>query len=178
MNRTLRLIIVVASMSVFLVSMIVDHQIRRQSGTEVILDLEPVDPRDLLAGYYVIIQTPLHILDANALAGDDEFRPGNDIFVVLEPGADGDWHPTSIYHARPDDGIFIHGKVRRSWDETIFAHFNLERYYAHEETAQILEHRRRGNRDRLRWIVSVESDGRAIIRGLEINGERQIDFFL
>jgi hypothetical protein len=34
------------------------------------------------------------------------------------------------------------------------------------------------NQDRLRLIISVAPDGRAVIKGLEIDGERRIDRIL
>jgi len=175
MTRTIRLILIAAAMTVFFVGMVVDHTVRRATGTEVMLDLEPVDPRDLLAGYYIILSTPLHRIEIESVSGDDEFQPGNDIFVVIEADELGNFQPTAIYGAAPEAGLFIRGKVQRAHGTFVRAIYNLERFYADEETAQELETRRRENTDRLRLIVSVGSDGRALIRGLEIDEERQID---
>ncbi len=175
MTRMLRLILAAAAMTLFLVAMITDHQVRRQAGTEVLLDLEPVDPRDLLAGYYVIISTPLHNIDPSDIDGDNDFDPGDDVFVVLEPSADQNWQAVSIHQARPQEGLYVHGKVRYAHDTTLRARFNIERYYADEDTAQALEARRRANRSSMRLIISVGDDGRALIRGLEIDGERHLD---
>jgi len=174
MNRTLRLFLIVAAMTAFLIGMVVDHATRRASGTEIILDLEPVDPRDLLAGYYVIVSTPLHLLTPDSLGGTDTFGRGDDLYAVVEESWDGVWHAVSIHRERPETGVFIHGKVQYATETVIRADYNLERYYADEEMAQAIELRRRENIDSMRLIVSVGSDGRAIIRGLEINGERRI----
>lgn len=178
MKLSIRLILVAAAMSAFLIAMIADHNIRRTTGNEVILNLEPVDPRDILAGYFVILSTPIHQIDLVEIAGDDEFSADGDIYVVVEPGENGSWQPVAVYSAPPSDGLYIHGKVQSASAEHVSAHYNLERYYADEETARALEERRRTDRASMRLIVSVSGDGRAIIRGLEIEGERVIAPFL
>lgn len=175
MTRMVRLLLVAAAMTFFLVAMIADHQFRRHSGTEVLLDLEPVDPRDLLAGYYVIITTPLHNLDPSDIEGDNTFGPGDDVFVVIEPSANQSWQAASIHRDRPQEGLYIHGKVRFARDTMMRAQFNIERYYADEATAQALEDRRRANLSSMRLVIAVGNDGRALIRGLEIDGERHLD---
>lgn len=174
MSRTLRLVLIALAMTAFLVGMVADHANRRASGTDVILDLEPIDPRDLLAGYYVIVSTPLHQLETADLDGDSEFSTGEDIYVSIESRGDGAWQAVSLHRDRPGTGVFIHGKVQYAFEETIRAEYNLERFYADEATARALELRRRDDIGSMRLIVSVGSDGRAIIRGLEINGERRI----
>lgn len=173
MNRTIRLTLVAAAMTAFLIGMVFDHATRRASGTEVILDLEPVDPRDLLAGYYVIVSTPLHLLEPDSLGGDDSFATGDDIYALVEEDEEGVWQAVSIHHERPEAGVFLYGKVQHGSETMIRAGYNIERFYADEETAQALELRRRENIDSMRLIVSVGPDGRAIIRGLEIDGQRR-----
>lgn len=175
MNRTIRLVLITAAMTAFLIGMVVDHAVRRASGTEVILDLEPVDPRDLLAGYYVIVSTPLHTLEPDSLAGDDAFAAGDDLYAIIEEDEDGSWRAVSIHLSRPEAGVFLHGKVQYASETMIRANYNLERYYADEETAQALELRRRDDIESMRLIVSVGPDGRALIRGIEIDGERHIE---
>jgi uncharacterized membrane-anchored protein len=174
MSLFLRLVLIAAAMSAFLVAMIVDHHWRRTGGTEVILDLQPIDPRDLLAGYYVIISTPVHRISYDDVDGDADFSVHDDIYVVVEAEADGGWVPVSVHRERPDTGFFLYGKVQSASATQLTAHFNIERYYADESTAQALEDRQWSDRDSLRLIVSVGDDGRALIRGLEIEGERQI----
>ncbi|WP_420433117.1 GDYXXLXY domain-containing protein [Hyphobacterium sp.] len=174
MSVMMRLIAIAAAMSAFLIVIIGDHQVRRMSGTEVILDLEPVDPRDLLAGYYVIISTPVHRIRYEAVGGDTDFALHDDVFVAVAANPNGSWAPVSIHRERPVAGVFLRGKVQSVGGDALNADFNIERYYANEATAQALEARRREDRDSLRLIVSVGADGRALIRGLEIDGEREI----
>jgi len=174
MSRTMRLISIAAVMTMFLIGMVIDHAVRRTSGTEVILDLQPVDPRDLLAGYYIVVSTPLHRLSLEELAGGDVFAVSDDIYVVVAESENGSWQPISIHRSRPDDGLYIHGKVQRATETDIRAEYNLERFYADEDTAQALEQRRREDGSSMRLILSVGADGRALIRGIEIDGERQI----
>jgi len=174
MSRTMRLISIAAVMTLFLIGMVVDHAVRRTSGTEVILDLQPVDPRDLLAGYYIVVSTPLHRLSVEELAGDDTFDVSDDIYVIVEEVENGSWQPISIHRSRPDGGLYIHGKVQRATETDIRAEYNLERFYADQDTALALDQRRREDGSSMRLILSVGADGRALIHGIEIDGERQI----
>lgn len=180
MSLTLRLLGIAVLMSLFLIGMVVTHASARAGGTEVRLSMEPVDPRDLLLGHYVVLQTPLHRLSLSEIGGDTEhgWRPGERIWVALTE-SEGVFNPVSI-HRRQPDGISIQGRVLHSapgWTmdagTVLTVRYNLERYFASPEDALALEQLR--NESRLRLIVSVGSDGSAIIRGLEIDGEDHID---
>jgi uncharacterized membrane-anchored protein len=201
MSLAIRLGLIALAMTVFLGAMVVRHAALRANGTEIILPMEPVDPRDMLLGYYIIIRTPAHNLDTGTLDGPDAgWTPGDTIYVTLEQGADG-VQPAGAYPARPENGVFIQGRVAEAYsfsdmrdveagsgdDESWLGRsepipgterqalqvvYNLERYYTDAATAQELEAMRRENR--LRLIVAVGEDGSAVIRGLEIDGEAHV----
>lgn len=180
MSLTLRLLGIAVLMSLFLIGMVVTHASARAGGTEVRLSMEPVDPRDLLLGHYVVLQTPLHRLSLSEIGGDTEhgWRPGERIWVALAE-SEGVYNPVSIHRRRPD-GLSLQGRVFASGSGGLVrpgammsVRYNLERYFASPEDALALEELR--NESRLRLIVSVGSDGSAIIRGLEIDGEDHID---
>ena len=179
MSLTLRLLGIALLMSLFLAGMVVTHASARAGGTEVRLSMEPVDPRDLLLGHYVIIQTPVHRLSLDGLGGDTghSWQRGDSIWVVLTE-SEGVFNPVSV-HRRQPEGLSIQGRVFFSspgWTDegpVLTVRYNLERYFASPEDALALEELR--NESRLRLIVSVGSDGSAIIRGLEIDGEDHID---
>jgi uncharacterized membrane-anchored protein len=193
MSLAIRLGFIVLAMTVFLAALVARHVDLRENGTEIILPMEPVDPRDLLLGYYVIIRTPAHELDTRALAGPDaDWREGAAIYVTLSEAADG-WRPDGAYPERPREGVFLQGRIRSvytrsdmreveredGWTmrepvpgtehDVLEVVYNLERYYADAETAAALDVMR--NEDRLRLIVSVGADGAAVIKGIEIDGE-------
>lgn len=206
MSVMLRLLLILAAMIAFLSTMVVTHAHHRAHGREVILAMEPVDPRDLLLGYYSIIRTDAHTLDMAELEGlKTGWETGDRVFVTLEEGDDGASAPIAVSAEQPSDGVFLQGRVRSvstqtDWRDVESADpgseddwspqepvpgterdelrviYNLEAYYAEADQAQELDTMR--NQDRLRLIISVAPDGRAVIKGLEIDGERRIDRIL
>ena len=201
MSLAIRLGLIVLAMTVFLGAMIARHADLRETGTEIVLPMEPVDPRDLLLGYYVTIRTPAHDLDTRELEGPETgWAVGDRIHVTLRQGEDG-WRPAGAFQQRPEDGVFLQGRVARArtisdmrevepepddppWRtvrepvagtqrQALDVHYNLERYYAGADTARALEDMRR--EDRLRLIVSVGDNGSAVIKGLEIDGEARYE---
>ncbi|PIR74793.1 MAG: hypothetical protein COU35_00615, partial [Candidatus Magasanikbacteria bacterium CG10_big_fil_rev_8_21_14_0_10_47_10] len=55
------------------------------SGTEVLLKIKPVDPRDLLRGDYITFQYDISDLNFNQVYGMD-IENGQTVYAVLEPG--------------------------------------------------------------------------------------------
>ena len=201
MSLAIRLGLIVLAMTAFLAVIVIRHADLRENGTEIVLPMEPVDPRDMLLGYYVIIRTPAHDLDTQALGGPETgWGEGDAVYVTLSQADDG-WRPAGVYQDRPDDGVFLQGRVVQArtisdmrevergendppWRtvrepvpgterQELDVHYNLERYYAEAGAARALEDMRRD--DRLRLIVSVGEDGSAVIKGLEIDGEARYE---
>ncbi len=186
LSPTQRLLIVFAIMSGFLLFMAIDHEHRRNSGTEVVLDMEPVDPRSLFRGHYVRIRTSIHQLEPHALQGENDFTRGQTIYVSVAIQENGNWEPVAITHKQPGaDTIFIKGIVKSTYTSQVFSEtprpdnlqinvqYNIESYFADEVSAKRLEAQVRDHKMRL--ILSVGGDGRAIIKGIEIDGQRQLD---
>jgi hypothetical protein len=97
MNIMVRLLLILAAMIAFLTTMVVTHAHHRAHGREVVLAMEPVDPRDLLLGYYSIIRTDAHTLDMAELEGAKTgWEVGDRIFVTLEDGDDGAAFPVAV----------------------------------------------------------------------------------
>lgn len=200
MSMLLRLSAIALVMSAFLVSMVGFHATKRAGGEEIYLAMEPVDPRDLLLGHYVVLETGLHLLDTANLDGpDDGWTRGEPVFVSLRQAEDGSMVAIGAYH-EPPAPPFIRGRIEYvtttsdftepepledgspGWRsepvagterEQLRVRYNLERYYAPREDALALERMR--NEDRLRLIVSLSRDGSAVIKGLEIDGEPRFD---
>jgi len=188
MSRTVRLILLAIAFTAALAAMAGLHLSQRERGQEIRLAMEPVDPRDLLLGHYVIVSTPAHRLDTGALAGADAFERGEEIWVELGLGEDGRHLPVALRRAQPAAPA-LRGRVRSSFTpfqpieereaelappaQIINAEFNVERYYAAPDDALALE--RMTQDARLAIILSVAPDGSAVIKGLEIDGEARYD---
>lgn len=203
MTLALRLGLIVLAMSAVLAAMVVRTATQRAQGAEILLSMEPVDPRDMLLGYYVTIETPVHQIDTGEVEGPlAGWRQGGVAFVSLDQGEDGSWRPSGVFHERPDEGVFLQGRVAWAYTRSdqrdaepgpgdtdglrpredpipgterqeLRIAYNLERYFTDADTARELEDMRR--EDRLRLIVSVGPDGQALIKGLEIDGEARYE---
>lgn len=200
MSLIVRLCALALAMSAILAAMVGVHAARRAGGAEMYLDMAPVDPRDLLLGHYVVLETPLHRLDTAGLDGPDtDWTAGDPVYVALTQAESGSMSPTGVFH-QPPAGRFIQGRIQTVFTQmdyedaeptedgslgfrrepvpgterdTLRVRYNFERYYAPREQALALEDLR--NQDRLRLIVAVAEDGAAVIKGLEIDGEARYD---
>ncbi|KAA5803314.1 GDYXXLXY domain-containing protein [Alkalicaulis satelles] len=197
MSAPVRLILIAIAMTGVLSAMVAGHALQRAGGTEVRLEMTPVDPRDLLLGHYAILNTPLHTLELTGLTDMPEaFARGDVIFVSLVPDEAGAWRAGGVHKRHPGEGVVMRGMVYATrslrparFDRSVTdpqadereaeprvqltIRYNLERYYAAREEALALERLR--EESRLRLIVSVGASGDAVIKGLEIDGEDHLD---
>lgn len=127
MSRVVRLLLIAAAMTCGLAAMVALHANARAGGTEIVLEMEPVDPRDLLLGHYVQLATPLHRLDTRDFGMSGEgWQAGDTVFVKVEPDAQGSWQPAALYRAtaRPaltgNGAVLVRGRVRSAYQATDF----------------------------------------------------------
>jgi uncharacterized membrane-anchored protein len=155
-----------------------------RNGQEVLLKVEPVDPRDLLRGDYVrlgydISNIPAKMV-ANAPAGQSWTAAGP-IFVRVKKDADGFWNATSASlgkapAAPPADGeVELRGEVSSSWtmDEnaTLRVDYGIERFYLPEGEGLAIE---RDMRVRSFGILAaVDKNGTPQIKAL-MDGETKL----
>jgi hypothetical protein len=186
MSHTKRLTLIAGLMTVFLVFMLGSNTLHRATGREVVLDVTGFDPRDPFLGHYSRIRLDITRLNARELAGEDVFVAGQTIFVGLEAGDDGAWHPVALHPTRPGDGIAIQGVVAESWIDrratgtqddgpasrrSYRIDYGLNRYFADRATAQDLDDILRDDTRTPRLIIALADNGRALIKGIEIDGE-------
>lgn len=164
----------------FLMFMIAGRASILRSGTEVTLQVEPVDPRDLLRGDYVVLgynisRIPTSILiDQADNAGRSEDRV---VFVRLRADEGGIWQPVtasydvSIPEAAATGEVDIRGTTHRSWStamEFIDVVYGIERFYVPEGEGREIE--RNLNQRTFTMKVMVDANGAAQIRSFH-NGE-------
>lgn len=186
-----RLAGIAAAMTAFLVVMLAGHLDRRATGTEIRMAVTTYDPRDFFMGHYSILGTALRPLDTGELGGEDEFIAGEEIFVVLAAEDGNVWGPASLHRTEPSDGTFIRGRVNtvyagRDWQDDgndhvesaqVYASFNVERLYNPRDRARSIDRLLRDGEGSSFLILSIPADGNAVIKAIEIDGERQ-DFML
>ena len=126
--------IVVAGQLVFLLAFIAWKEVDLSTGTDVVLQTVPVDPRSLLQGDYAILD--YEIADLPPFMQDDPV--GETVYVVLKEDA-GVWRGARYAgHLRHVEGeVFIKGRV----DRMGHADFGIGTYFVPEGTGHIIERR-------------------------------------
>jgi uncharacterized membrane-anchored protein len=116
-----------------------------RNGKEVLLKVEPVDPRDLLRGDYISVNNSISRIPVKLIANIPEgksFSDDTSIVVRLKKGAEGYWQPTTAWFgqapapAGPDEAD-IAGHVTEGWDlrspdTTIAPEYGIDRFYLPE----------------------------------------------
>ncbi|MDX2308310.1 MAG: GDYXXLXY domain-containing protein [Hyphomicrobium sp.] len=188
MRQWATLLVVAGLQSLVLASMVWGRANLLANGREVVLEVVPVDPRDIFRGEYVILGYKfMQPGDAELPQGT---QTGDKVFVTLTRAttADKDWtvksiapqHPgaagtedvvlkatvSDIYHRAPEDvaaGKPPRGRLR----------FGIESYFVPEGQGKVLEEQVREGR--IEAVVAVGTDGTAALKALIIDGKRVVE---
>ncbi len=178
--KALLFAVAVAVQCALLVLMVADRVQILREGTEVTLQTQPVDPRDLLRGDYVVLRYDISQLPAGRLAGKPADARNPLVFVKLAPNAEGLFTAVSV-HAEPvpvaAPEVLIRGRVSsscgsnvRTFCDKLTVKYGLERYFVPEGEGGKLEQAR--NQQKLRIVAAVLPSGRAAIKRLLLDGEK------
>lgn len=186
MNRRwlLPIAVVVAAIQIaFLLSMIAGRASVLRSGQEIMLEVEPVDPRDLLRGDYVVLGYNISSIPADLFAERPEGTEQADertVFVRLKPGEDGIWQPVAARYGEPPDPapagdeVDIRGTASSVWFEqtaSVAVRYGIERFYVPEGEGRAIEADLRQRAFRMK--VAVAGDGAAQIKSFH-DGETML----
>lgn len=155
-----------------------------RSGTEVLLRIQPVDPRDLLRGDYVSLRYDIDRIPATIITnippGASTTQAGP-LFVRLKKGADGLWEAASATFGAPSatppgpDEADIRGEVAAGWslDEAalIDPDYGIGRFYLPEGEGRAIENDMRERPFAMR--VAIGKDGTAQIKAL-MDGDKTL----
>lgn len=155
-----------------------------RSGTEVLLKIEPVDPRDFLRGDYVALRYDIMSIPNSIVsnmpreAGAGRAAP---VFARLKKGADGYWHAASATLDAPlatplaADEADIKGQVLGGWTPSeggsIEANYGIERFYLPEGEGLAIQNDIRVRPFGMR--VAIGKDGTAQIKAL-VDGDKTL----
>jgi uncharacterized membrane-anchored protein len=154
-----------------------------RNGTEVLLKVEPVDPRDLLRGDYVFLSYEISRLPVSLIANIPADRTSSDdgpVTVRLGKDADGYWRARSAWLGKapgPAAGgeVDIVGHLSAGWnfapDTTLSADYGIERFYLPEGEGLAIERDMRARPFGVR--VAVASNGQAQIKAL-VDGDKTL----
>lgn len=180
-----KIILLLAVETAALAAMIADKQWTLSTGTPVLLQTEPVDPRSLFMGDYARLNYAISRLPLDgdaALAGDKNFKPHDTIWVALKPEPDGA-KAISVHHQRsaiPAGLIALKGEVeefagvrwigaaRPSGHRTLSVRYGIEQYFVQEGTGRQIERPTGGEKVTIR--VAIDSRGKAGILAVLLDG--------
>jgi uncharacterized membrane-anchored protein len=124
-----------------------------RNGKEIVLKVEPIDPRDLLRGDYVRLSYEISNIPAKQIANIPAGQLSSDdswLYVRVKKGGDGYWHPVSATFDAPaaaapaPDEADVKGHVSAGWslgpDGSVGPEYGIDRFYLPEgEGLQIQE---------------------------------------
>ena len=164
------LLITVAAQLVILVGMIALRAVPLVTGQTVLVRVQPVDPRDMFRGDYVILSYDFSRVPEDGIEGLLEKERGSwkklegrTVYVPLLPDSvPGHWRAEKATVLKPGTGVFLKGQMERYGS----VKFGIEAYYVEEGTGRRYE---QAIRDRqLSAELAVTSSGQAVLKGLRI----------
>jgi len=180
-GSALRLVFVVVVLTLVLAGMIGRKQWTLITGTPVVLETQPVDPRSLFRGDYVRLNYTINTLGSDRFELPDVQR-GDVVYVTLKKG-DPYWQPVAVSTERPeDDAVAIKGRVDRvskqRWNRDtrkmeevseLRLKYGIENYFVPEGTGRALERPAQG--EKVSMEVAVDKCGNAGIKSVLVNGQ-------
>lgn len=151
------LLAAVALQLLVLVGMVVWRVGPLVSGAAITVRVEPVDPRDLFRGDYVILSYPFGRASGEASGAPE----GSTVYAVMV--RDGNhWRADRLTLQKPTDGVFLRGKVLSGGR----VEYGIESYFVQQGTGRkyedaVLDHK-------LIADLRVSPDGTAVLHALKI----------
>lgn len=189
MNLWLKITLLVAVQVAALAAMIADKQWTLNTGTPVVLQTEPVDPRSLFMGDYARLAysiSRLRLDGETALGGDKDFKRHDTVWVALKPDPDGA-KAISVHHRRNaiSPGLLaLKGEVQNlsdiEWDRTtnksvnqrtLQVRYGIEQYYVQEGAGRQIERPQGG--EKVSILVAIDTRGKAGILAVLFDGRER-----
>ncbi|MER9234238.1 GDYXXLXY domain-containing protein [Mesorhizobium sp. M0622] len=154
-----------------------------RDGKQVLLKVEPIDPRDLLRGDYILLGYEISRIPVKLIANIPAGKPTSEdtsIVVRLKQGADGYWGPTAAWLGQAPapaaaDEADIVGHVSEGWDlsaaTTIAPDYGIERFYLPEGEGMAIQNDMRVRPFGIR--VAIAANGTAQIKAL-MDGDKTL----
>lgn len=135
-------------------------------GTEVMLRILPVDPRDMLRGDYVTFQYDISNPNSYDARGE-QLENGDTVYVTLRQGGEY-YYMEGIQKNQPtDDDIFIKGKVESGGGSRTHVVYGIEQYFIPEGEGRTFNFTNKEAAAR----VAVDSNGNAALKQIYIDGK-------
>ena len=145
----------------------------RAVGKTVLLKVAPVDPYDLMSGYYMVLS--YEISQPPQLRENPKNWPlRQQVYVTLVQAPEGHWDAVGLFDRRPktlpEGQVFIKGRVEGA---RIF--YGIESYFVPEAMRQIVADDLQKNLAEARAEVKIDPDGNPALMRLRI-GDRVYEY--
>ncbi len=171
MSKKAITLVIAAAWLVIALTIIISKERILSTGNMIMLETEPVDPRDLLRGDYVILNYKISNIDIARLAREPgNYSRGQQININLEPIGKF-WQPKAVWlRTKPSGGVNIKGVVRNSQGPALSIEYGIESYFVPEgKGANIEAAIRRTAQGKVAVEVAVDNSGRAMINRVLID---------
>ena len=161
---------IVAAQVLFLAGWAASHEWTRLMGPTIFLETEPVDPRDILRGDYVILAYPIQRVPLDRFEPPLNAPPGPGTRIYVELRQEGEVHRlarASLAPLRPEPGrVVIHGRVENRWRaaraSSVRVDYGIQKFFVPEG---------KGNpRGKIMAKVTVGRNGQPYVKGLLVDG--------
>lgn len=148
-----------------------------RSGREIQLQTQPVDPRDLMRGDYVVLGYDISTLPRKDIQGEASADTRR-VYVALKPDANGIWRFSRAsftpFTDLAADEVQIRGesyyRISDDASASVSLRYGIERYYVPEGEGRPIEEGR--NERRITAVVAVGKDGGAVMKALRDDGRQ------
>ncbi len=139
-----------------------------QTGDEILLKTQPVDPRDLFRGDYVILRYDISTINTGTLTyqGSD-FKENDKVYVLLNVDDNRIGTLANIDKNKPSENFFIEGTVKSASNTRLNVEYGIESYFVPEGKGKEIE-RNLGN---IYTKIAVDDFGNAVIKSLVLDGK-------
>jgi uncharacterized membrane-anchored protein len=166
-------ILVLALQTAWLLGMVIMQEYGFAHGKAILLETQPVDPRDLLSGDYLMLRYKISDVPTNLFSPPvkKDLPDGTKIFVALASGTNEFYEitraSTNALVSVSNTEVVLSGKSTYAWwnaTNSIHVEYGIERYYVAEGT---------GNppRGKLTARAVVPASGRAKLQQVFLDGK-------
>ncbi|MGA2853080.1 MAG: GDYXXLXY domain-containing protein [Verrucomicrobiota bacterium] len=177
------LILVLALQAAWLLGMVATQEYALTHGKAILLETQPVDPRDMLSGDYLMLRYKISDVPTNFFSPPvkKDLPFGTKIFVSLAPGTNEFYvvarASTNALAPSSDAEVVLAGKSTYAWWNTtnsIHVEYGIERYYVAEGTGNppvLRSNTAEGGRGKLTARAVVPASGHAKLQQVFLEGK-------
>lgn len=166
--RVLLLSLVALAQMFVLIGMVTVSALPLWTGDEIKIKTIPVDPRSLFRGNYALLRYDISQIELTGMTeNNSNIRRSEVVYVSLMQDEDGYYQMSTASFNRPDDGIYIRGRVQGnryySPQDKIDVKYGIEAFFAPKEKALALE---KQLRDGGVAVLMVSKSGKARLKNV------------